>query len=349
MSETMKAAFLLKPGKIEYRDIPVPAPAADEALVEVMSCGVCGSDVHYYEHGRIGPFVVEEPLILGHECAGVIVQVGENVTGLEPGDRVAVEPGVPCRRCSFCKTGRYNLCPGVAFLATPPFHGALAEYIAHPADFLSKLPPDVSLEEGAMIEPFSVGLHAASRGGAGIGQTVAVLGTGPIGLCTIQALKAYGVSDIIATDIAPGRLKLAQKLGAKITINAAEADAVEAVMDFTAGRGADIVYETAGAVPTVQQAPKIVARGGRSVLVGLPAADLIPLDVVSLLAKEADVFTIFRYANVYPKAVALLTAHKVDLKSMITSRYGLDAAPAALAFAAERTPETIKVMVNAED
>jgi L-iditol 2-dehydrogenase len=349
MADTMKAAYLTEAGKVEYREIPVPKPAADQALVEVMSCGVCGSDVHYYEHGRIGSFVVDEPLILGHECAGVVVEAGKNVTDLKPGDRVAVEPGVPCRRCEHCKSGRYNLCLAVEFLATPPFHGAFTEYIAHPSDFLFKLPAEVSLEEGAMIEPFSVGLHAAARGGAGIGQTAVVLGTGPIGLCTVQALKAYGVSNIIATDMAPVRLRLAEKLGASTTINASETDTVDAVMHLTCGRGADIVCETAGAVPTVRQTPAIVARGGCVVLVGLPPANEVPYDVVALAQKEADIFTIFRYANVYAKAVALLAERRVDLKSMITSRYGLGKVPEALAFAAKRTPDTIKIMVNAED
>jgi len=349
MADTMKAAYLVEPGRIEYREIPVPKPAPDEALVEVMSCGVCGSDVHYYQHGRIGPFVVEEPLILGHECAGVVVETGADVTDLKPGDRVAIEPGVPCRRCEFCRSGRYNLCAGVVFLATPPVQGAFTEYLAHPADFLFKLPDDVSIEEGAMIEPFAVGIHSAVRGGATVGKTATVLGTGPIGLCTLQALRAFGVSQIIATDIAPARLELASKLGASATINAAEHDAVEAVMDLTRGRGTDLVFETAGAVATVQQTPALVARGGRVVLVGMPPADAVPLDVVLLETKEADVFTIFRYANVYPKAVAILAQHKVDLLTMITSRYGLDEVPQALHFAAERSPETIKIMVNAED
>ena len=349
MADTMKAAYLTEAGKIEYREIPVPKPADDEALVEVMSCGVCGSDIHYYEHGRIGTFVVEEPLILGHECAGVVVDAGKNVKDMRPGDRVAVEPGVPCRRCEYCKGGRYNLCSQVEFLATPPFHGAFTEYISHPADFLFKLPADVSLEEGAMIEPFSVGLHAAARAGAGVGQTAVVLGTGPIGLCVVQALKAAGVSDIIATDVAPVRLQLATKLGANTTVNAAETDTVEAVMDLTGGRGADIVCETAGAVATVKLTSAIVARGGRVVLVGLPPADEVPYDVVGLAQKEADVLTVFRYANVYGKAVALLGAHRVDLKSMITSRYGLGRVPEALTFATRRTPDTIKIMVNAED
>jgi len=349
MAETMKAAFLIEPGRVEYRDIPVPVPAPDEALIEVMSCGVCGSDVHYYQHGRIGPFVVEEALILGHECAGVVVETGGAVTDLKPGDRVAVEPGVPCRRCEFCRSGRYNLCPDVVFLATPPVQGAFTEYLAHAADFLFKLPDDVTLEEGAMIEPFAVGIHSAVRGGATVGKTAAVLGTGPIGLCTLQALRAFGVGEIIATDIAPARLSLAAKLGATATVNASEADAVEAVMDLTAGRGVDMVFETAGAVSTLQQTPAMVARGGRVILVGMPAADAIPLDVVLLETKEADVCTIFRYANVYPKAVAILAEHKVDLKTMITGRYGLDEVPQALEFASRRSPDTIKIMVNAED
>jgi len=348
MNETMKAAYLVKPGKIEYRQIPVPEPASDEALVEVISCGVCGSDVHYYQHGRIGNMVVREPLILGHECAGVVVQTGEEVTNVVPGDRVAVEPGVPCRRCEFCKTGRYNLCKDVQFLATPPVHGAFTEYIAHPADFLFKLPESVSLEEGSMIEPFSVGLHAAQRAGATVGKTAAVLGAGPIGLCVIQALRAYGINTLIATDVADTRLKLARKLGASETLNAAETDVADAVRLITGGRGVDIVCETAGSAVTVKQTVSLAARGGRIVLVGLPPDDEIALNVLGLLAGEIDMFSIFRYANVYPKAIELLSAGKVDLKTMITHRYGMDRVAEAFEFAVQRSPDSIKIMIEAE-
>jgi L-iditol 2-dehydrogenase len=162
----MKAAVLHGVHDCRLEDVPIPTrKGEDEVLVRIRSCGVCGSDVHYYTHGRIGDFVVEGPMILGHECAGEVVEVGAEATGLQPGERVAIEPGWPCRKCAFCKQGKYNLCPEVEFYATPPYDGALAEYVRAPADFCYKLPDNVSTDAGAMVEPLATGLQAVKRGG----------------------------------------------------------------------------------------------------------------------------------------------------------------------------------------
>ncbi len=201
MRQSMKAAVLHGPGDIRMQRVSIPGIGPDDVLIEVKTIGVCGSDVHYYVTGRIGRYVVREPLILGHECSGEVVRIGQNVRNVDIGDHVAIEPGVPCRRCRFCKSGRYNLCPDVRFLATPPINGAFAEYVASPCDFVYKLPENMTFAEGALIEPLAVGLHAAKRGQVVPGETVVILGAGTIGLMVLQAVKAYGATRIIAVDL----------------------------------------------------------------------------------------------------------------------------------------------------
>jgi L-iditol 2-dehydrogenase len=302
--------------------------------------------VHYYKSGRIGSFVVRKPIILGHECAGEVVAVGKDVKKHRVGDRVAVEPGVPCRRCSFCRTGKYNLCRDVVFLATPPVDGAYCEYITSPEDFTFKIAPNMSFEEGAMIEPLSVGVHACNRGQVKPGDSVAVLGAGPIGLVTLQAARAYGATRVIATDVDARRLALAKKLGATDAVNAARQDSVKEVLRLTDGLGVDIAFETAGAVPTTQQTIGVVRPGGVIVWVGLAAQDVFPIDVMNAICKEVDIRGIFRYANTYRNAIALVAQKRVNVKAMITRRFALDQVPEALAFAASQGKRAIKIMIS---
>jgi len=344
----MKAWFLDEPRKLRCAEIPEPRPKAGEALVRLKACGICGSDVHYYEAGRIGSYVVTGPLILGHECSGEVVEVGPGVTRIAAGDRVAVEPGVPCGRCEWCRGGRYNLCPDVVFLATPPVHGAFRDLIAHRADFLFKLPPELDYEQGAMIEPLAVGVYAASRANLAFGDTVAVLGTGPIGVLTLQAARARGAGRIFAVDISGPRLELARRLGADETINAATTSPVDAIRELTSGVGVDVCFETAGAVATTQLTVQLCRRGGKVILVGLPPADEIPFPIVAAIAKEIDFLTIFRYANIFPKAISLVASGRVRLEELVTRRFRFGDIREAFEFAAAKSPTTMKVMVNWE-
>jgi L-iditol 2-dehydrogenase len=346
MPKVMKAAVLHVPRKIELEERKIPQVKADEVLVKIQSVGVCGSDVHYYKHGRIGDFVVKKPLILGHESAGVVVEVGKDVIGFKEGDRVCLEPGVPCRKCEFCRTGRYNLCPGVVFLATPPVDGAFTEFIAHPADFSYKIPDAMSLAEGALMEPLSVGLHAARRGHVRSGSTVCVLGSGPIGIVSIQAAKASGACKIIAVDLENYRLKMAKKLGATDIINAKEDDVVEAIMDLTDGKGADVVIEAAGAVVTTEQTVLLAKRGGVAVWVGMAPTDKISIPIHAAIAKEIDIHPVFRYANVYPLAIELVASGVIDLKSMISMEFKLEQTKEALEYPIRHAASCIKAMVQ---
>jgi L-iditol 2-dehydrogenase len=345
MTEKVKAAILYKPGDIRIEEVDKPGIRADEVLIRVKAVGVCGSDVHYYKSGRIGPYVVESPLILGHECSGIIEEIGSQVRHLAVGERVTIEPGVPCRHCRFCKAGRYNLCRDVVFMATPPVNGAFTEYVAMAADFVYPLPEGMTCAEGALIEPLAVGMHAARRGGVWAGSRVAVLGSGTIGLMTVAAAKAHGATDIYVVDLAPNRLALAAEIGATETINAADADTVEAILQLTDGEGVDIAFETAGVADTVQQAFEIVRRGGTMVWVGLPAQETVPLKVTHAIDKELTIQTVFRYANVYPDAIRLVAGGRLNLKPLITHEFTLEQTGEALSFANERKDAAVKVMV----
>ncbi len=346
MGDTMKAAVLHGVEDLRIEDVAkARLGSPDDVLVRIQSVGVCGSDIHYYRHGRIGRFVVEKPMILGHECAGEVVEVGGNVKHLQPGDRVALEPGVPCRKCAFCRTGRYNLCADVVFFATPPVDGAFCEYVTSPGDFAFRLPDNVSLEEGAMCEPLAVGMYATERGGVGLGDAVAVLGAGPIGLVTLQAARARGATTLICTDVEDSRLALAERLGATHTVNAREDDAVEAIKGITDGRGADVVLEAAGTSATIQQSLQAARTGGRVIIIGLPTEDEVALSMPDLLSRELDVGGLFRYRNVYPQAIAAIARGLIDVKTMITHRYELGQAEDALVFADTHKDECIKVNV----
>ncbi len=347
MTGTMKAAVLYGINDLRVEDRPIPELLGpDYCLVKTGACGICGSDIHFLRHGRIGEFVVETPMSLGHESAGTIVEVGDEVKGLIPGDRVAVEPGWACRKCEFCRSGRYNLCRDVVFLACPPYDGAFAEYLAWPADFLFKLPENVSLEEGAMIEPFSVGLHAARRAGIRGGDWVLVAGSGPIGLCAIQAAKANGATRIIVTDMVPSRLETASKLGATATINLAETDVEEAVADLTGGRGVDVVLECSGTSKAVISAVEVVKNGGMVQLVGNFMEEMPPIPIQRMVERELSVSGLFRYVNTYPASVDMIAAGVIDLKSLITHRFALDEAPDAMMWVDENKDKVIKGVIE---
>ena len=337
----MQAAFLESARVVAVHEIPRPEPAHGEVLIRIRSVGVCASDIHYYEHGRIGRYVVDAPLILGHEPAGEVVELGEGVTTLSMGDRVSIEPGVPCRICMFCKTGRYNLCDDVVFMATPPVHGAFAEYVSHPADFTYRVPDHVSLDQAALIEPLSVGIFAARRGHAGLGDRVVVLGGGPIGLMTLLALRSHGVRDITVVDVEPFRLETALALGATDTVDARSED-----IGVNRSDGFDLVFETAGHSTTLAQTTRLARRGGRIVLVGLSATDATPIDTNEVVDKALDVAGVFRYANTWPLAVDLLARGIIDLAPLISMHMQLGSVGDALEFARTQKDKCIKVMVT---
>lgn len=341
----MLAWVLHKPGDLRMERVPIPPLGPSDVLIKVKAVGVCGSDIHYYKSGRIGSFVVESPLILGHECAGQIEEVGPEVRHLVQGERVAVEPGVPCGRCSLCRSGRYNLCRDVRFLATPPVDGAFCEWIVSPSDLVFKLPEELSYEDGALLEPLSVGIHAARRGEVGPGSSVLISGSGPIGLAALAASSAFGATDRIVTDLQEHRLQLARRLGATSTVLAASEDVLETVRRLTSGRGAQVAIECSGSPRALGDCLRALGPGGRAVVVGL-GSDIAEIPVAEVVAKELDVVGIFRYANTYRTGIELMRDAKVSLRDLVTHRFPMDRVPEAIAAAMDPNSASIKVIVG---
>ena len=343
----MKAAYLTEKMKIVVRDDrEIPVPSQGQVLVKMEYCGVCGSDVHFYKEGKVGDTPAPKDFILGHEVAGTITALGEGVTGLQVGDRVALEPGYTCGKCEFCKTGRYNLCPDVQFFAAPPVQGALQEYVVHPADMCFKLPENVSTEEGALVEPLAVGMHAASQANVTLGNSVLILGSGCIGLVTMLSAKARGASKLVVVDLFQKRLDMAKKLGATEVINAKEENLVDRVREIFGPLGADIVFETAGAIPTIQQTPFYVKPGGTICLVGMAAESMANYNFNQIMMKEVTIKSVFRYRNLYPSAIAAISSGAIDVKQIVTHRFTFDESDQAFHNAVVNAQDEIKEVIQ---
>lgn len=324
MKKMMKVAVMNGIGKMGYVEREVPQPADNEVLVKLEYVGICGSDMHYYETGRIGNYVVKPPFVLGHEPGGVVVEVGKDVKHLKIGDRVALEPGKTCGHCEYCKEGKYNLCPDVVFFATPPVDGVFQEYVAHEAALCFKLPDNVDTMEGALIEPLAVGFHAANQGGAHAGQTAVVFGAGCIGLVSMMALKAEGVSKVYVVDIMQKRLDKALELGATGVINSMDKNVQDEISRLTEGKGVDLVIETAGMEITTRQAIHIAKKGSTIVLVGYSKTGEMTLPLSLALDKELTFKTVFRYRHIYPMAIEAVASGKVNLKGIVSNVFSFD-------------------------
>ncbi|MDQ0995569.1 D-xylulose reductase [Phyllobacterium ifriqiyense] len=341
----MKALVLERVGELTLRDIDLARTMGpDDVRVRLHTVGVCGSDVHYYTHGRIGNFVLNEPMVLGHEAAGTVTEVGANVAHLKAGDRVCMEPGIPDPSSRASRLGLYNVDPAVTFWATPPVHGVLCSETVHPAGFTYKLPDNVSFAEGAMVEPFAVGMQAAARARITPGDTAVVTGCGTIGIMVALAALAGGCSRVLISDVSPIKLKLAETYDGISGINVRETNLVDAVDAATGGWGADIVFECSGASAAIADLFKIVRPGGTVVLVGLPV-EPVPMDIAAACSRECRIETVFRYANVFDRALALIAAGKVDLKPLVSGTFAFEDSIAAFKRAAEGRPEDVKLQI----
>jgi L-iditol 2-dehydrogenase len=330
----MRAAVLHAPGEIRIEERERPQPGPREVLVQVTAVGVCGSDVHYYEHGRIGPHVVEAPLILGHESAGRVVELGEGASKHAVGDRVTMEPGVPCGRCRECRAGRYNLCADVQFFATPPVDGAFTEFVAIHEDFAFALPESLSDEEGALMEPLSVGVWACRKASVSAGDRILVTGAGPIGLLAMQCAIAFGATEVTVSDVNERRLEVARRTGATQTVTPDD----EMPGDF------DALIECSGHPAAVAAGIHALRPAGTAVLVGMGPEEEGTLPISVIQTREIWVTGTFRYANTYPPAIALAASGRVDLKAIISGHFGLEDAEAALR-AGREDPDSVKPIV----
>ena len=342
----MEALVLEETHKLRLGEIPLDEPLGPrDVRIDIKTVGICGSDIHYYQHGRIGPFVVNAPMVLGHEASGVVSEVGGAVSELKPGDRVCMEPGIPDSSSRASRLGLYNLDPAVRFWATPPVHGILRPSVVHPADYTFKLPDTVSFAEAAMVEPLAVGMQAAKKAQIVPGDLAVVMGAGPIGMVTALAALAGGCSRVILTDTQQQKLELGASLGAITPVNVAEQSVAEVVDKLTGGWGADIVFECSGSAKALAGVFEPLRPGGCAVLVGMPDGP-IAYDLVGAQIKEARVEHVFRYAHVFGRALSLMGDGKIDVKPLITDTFAFADSVAAFDYASHLPPTSVKAQIE---
>ncbi|XP_068635001.1 sorbitol dehydrogenase-like [Aristolochia californica] len=344
------AAWLVAINTLKIQPFKLPSLGPHDVKIRMKAVGICGSDVHFLKTMQLASYIVKEPMVIGHECAGVIEEVGSEVKHLVAGDRVAIEPGISCWRCEPCKNGRYNLCPEMKFFATPPVHGSLANQIVHPADLCFKLPDNVSLEEGAMCEPLSVAIHSCRRAVVGSETNVLIMGAGPIGLVTMLAARAFGSPRIAIADIDDHRLSAAKDLGADEVVRVSkymeDVDEEVAKIHKAMGHRVDITIDCAGLSKTMTTAMNATRPGGKVCLVGMGHNELtVPL--TSAAQREVDIVGVFRYKNTWPLSIEFLRTGKIDVKPLITHRFGFSQPEVEEAFeTSARGGKAIKVMFN---
>ena len=340
------ALVLERQHELALRDIDLPLETLPGMVrIAIHTVGVCGSDVHYYTHGKIGPFVVDAPMVLGHEAAGTVVETGEGVTHLKVGDRVCMEPGIPDVHSRASRLGMYNVDPAVQFWATPPVHGVLTAHVVHPANYTFKLPDNVSFAEGAMVEPFAVGMQAATKGKITPGDTAVVLGAGPIGTMVAIAALAGGCARVVVADLAQPKLDIAAQYQGVIPVNIREQDLAAEVSMLTEGWGADVVFECSGSAKAWETVMALPRPGGTIVAVGLPV-NPVGFDVSAAMTKELRVETVFRYAHQYHRAIALIASGKVDLKPLISETFDFADSIKAFDRAVEARPTDVKLQIR---
>ncbi|EPE96777.1 NAD(P)-dependent alcohol dehydrogenase [Rhizobium grahamii] len=343
----MRSLVLERKDELRIRDLdPKEVLGPTDVRIAIKTVGVCGSDVHYYTHGAIGPFVVREPMILGHEAAGIVEEVGSAVQNLKVGDRVCMEPGIPDPQSRASRLGLYNLDPAVRFWATPPVHGVLRPRVVHPAAFTFKLPDNVSYAAGAMVEPLAVGFQAVSKAKLTPGAVALVTGAGPIGMVTAIAALSAGCAKVIVTDVVDEKLAVARKLGPAImTVNVRSQDLKSVIARETDGWGVDVVFECSGAAGVIADTVHHGCPGGAIVFVGMPLQP-VPLDIVIAQTKELRIEHVFRYAHVYPRIVALLGSNQINVDALITDTYAFEDSVEAFDYAVRPKPSSVKIQIE---
>ncbi len=346
MEGKMKVAVMTGALKMEWEERDIPQIKPDELLIKLEYVGVCGSDLHFYSEGRLANWVPDGSLVLGHEPGGVVVEVGSEVKGFKIGDKVALEPGVPCGQCEDCRKGHYNLCKDVKFMAIPKEKdGVFSEYCAHSASMCFKLPDNVDTMEGALIEPLAVGMHACELSNAKLGETAIVLGCGCIGLVTIMALKARGVSEIYAVDVLDKRLEKAKEVGATRVFNSKKEDIVEFAKTLPGG-GVNQVYECAGNRYTTLQTAKLIKRAGKITLVGVSPEPVLELDLATLNAMEGTIYSVYRYRNLYEAGINAVSNGSIPLKSIVSHVFEFKDVIKGVDYSLNNKDDVIKAVVK---
>lgn len=327
------AAVMTGLNSIEIQERPMPEPLPGQAVIRVEAVGVCGSDVAYYRYGKIGPFVVDGPFILGHEVSGEVVAVGDGVDNVRVGDRVAVEPGTPDRSCEECRAGRYHLCPNLEFLATPPYDGALLQYLAMDARCYFPIPDSMSYEDGALLEPLSVGLWGCQRANLQAGDDVLITGAGPVGLLAAEAARALGAGSVTLTDISDFRLGVARDHGFAVEKS-----------DAPTSRTFDVLLECSGANGVLAAGLGRLHEAGRAAVIGLAKTEEVPLPLSTLNWKEITISMVNRYKDTWPLGIALVSSGRINLEGLVTHSFSLPQTAAALENTSTE-PESLKAMI----
>ncbi|MDJ0336715.1 NAD(P)-dependent alcohol dehydrogenase [Cryobacterium sp. PH31-O1] len=336
LPKTMRASVLLRQKSLTVEERAVPVAGVGEVLVKVAAVGVCGSDVHYYREGHIGDFIVDSPLVLGHELSGIIVAVGSDVDAVRVGERVAIEPQRPCRTCRECRAGRYNLCPDMKFYATPPIDGAFCGYVTIQAEFAHPIPDCVSFEAAALLEPLSVAIASIRKAQIAPGSSILIAGAGPIGIITAQTARAFGASEIIVSDLISAKRDRALQYGATRVIDPVASDPATLNLDVNA------FIDASGSARAVDSGIRSVRPAGIVVLVGLGNPEMV-LPVSHIQNLEITVTGIFRYVDTWPTAIHLVASGQVDLDSLVTGRFDLDHVQEALE--SDQSEDSLKSIV----
>jgi len=342
----MKAMLLSEYKKLEVVDMPLPEVGPEDLLVEVQACGICGSDIHGWDgsSGRRIP-----PLVMGHEAAGIVSQVGQAVQGFQVGDRVTFDSTVSCGKCSACRKGSINLCENrqVLGVSCQEFrrNGAFAQFVVVPQNISYKLPADLPFEHAALIEAVSIAVHAANRTPVKLGDTAVVVGSGMIGLLVVQAIRLAGCARVIAVDLEDSKLQLAQELGADVGLNPKHCDVVAEVKRLTGGHGADVTLEVVGATPTVKMAIECTRKGGSITLVGNLAPQVeFPLQAV--VTRELSVYGSCASNGEYPECIEYLRRGDIRVDPLITAKAPLDEGPNWFARLYAGEPGAMKVVLQ---
>lgn len=342
----MKAAYLAESGKIELKQVESPAlDGVNDVLIKISNVGICGSDLHYYQHGKLGDNIVKSPHILGHEASGIVLDTGSNVTEFTKGDRVVIEPGLPCFTCSFCRKGQYNLCSEMAFISVPGYHGALRELLTYNKHGLFKLPNNISLKDAALIEPLAVGYNAAVTAGIKPGSSVCITGAGPIGLTVLEAVKIMGAARIMITDADEHRLSIAESHGVNCTVNIMDNNAVDVGMNLTEGLGFDYVLDATGIPSAMESCIQLAAKGGQIILIGLGEDDM-RLSGYRMVKKQLTIKAVNRYANHFQPVINLLSAGRYNLDRFVSHEFEYQDIKKAFSFAIDPSEHKMKVMIN---
>jgi L-iditol 2-dehydrogenase len=343
----MKTAFITGKHKIEIKEAADPVlVSSTDAIIKIEAVGVCGSDIHYYKEGRIGTQIMKYPETIGHECSGTVMEIASDVKNIEMGQKVAIDPAISCYKCDQCKTGRPHTCRNLKFMGNPgETPGAFSEYIILPARNCFPIPKSMTMDQAAFVEPLSIGYYAASLAGSVAGKSVAILGSGPIGLSTLTSLRLQNPSKVFVTDLLENRLDTAKHYGALWTGNPNQIDIVANILEHEP-LGLDYVFECAGEHETLDQGIDLLKPGGTLIIVGIPVGNRVNLSIDKMRRKEIKVQNVRRQNHCVQAAIDLIVSDKINIDPIITHHFDYDEIVDAFDLVAGYKDNVIKAIIR---